>query len=92
MKDAHDTLTRDLPAPKRSPGRPSIHGEAMTPAEKQARYREGRMIRLRDTARDPSSASDSQLVDLMRYNLGVTSSAAKAKVRSAALELAKRYK
>ena len=39
MKDQHDTLTQELLPAKRGPGRPKS-GNALTPAEKQRRYRE----------------------------------------------------
>ena len=38
MKDQHDTQTQDLISTKRRRGRP-VTGKALTPAEKQARYR-----------------------------------------------------
>lgn len=94
MKDAADTKTANLKFSKavRPVGRPTLGVDAMTPAEKQRRYRENRVARLRDAAKSPAEASDAQLVDLIRYNLGVASAAAKAKLRTAALELVKRYK
>jgi len=39
MKDQHDTLTQELLPAKRRPGRPKTDN-ALTPAEKQRRYRE----------------------------------------------------
>lgn len=38
MKDHHDTQTQELIPSKRGPGRPKT-GNALSPAEKQARYR-----------------------------------------------------
>ncbi|WP_324042674.1 hypothetical protein [Aeromonas caviae] len=38
MKDQHDTQTQDLISTRRSRGRPAT-GKALSPAEKQARYR-----------------------------------------------------
>ena len=94
MKDASDKKTRELAMTKTTRGRPAIFGDPMTPAEKQRRFRENRLTRIRDAASAPSEASDAQLVDLIRYNMNLTrvTPAARAKLRAAALELAKRYK
>lgn len=94
MKDRDDSKTREIEMPARPRGRPAIFGDPMTPAEKQRRYRENRVARLRDAAKAPTEATDAQLVDLIRYNMNLTrvTAAARAKIRAAALELAKRYK
>ncbi|KAF1017036.1 MAG: hypothetical protein GAK31_00295 [Stenotrophomonas maltophilia] len=70
--DRTDTLPTD-PAPKKR-GRPAAGEQAMTSAERQSRYRVAR-ARAANSGADPSTFSDTALLDRIRMAISDGSSA-----------------
>lgn len=73
MRDDKDPGTIELHIPKKR-GRPPINGEAMTPAEKQRRYRAER-ARASNATGQLEELSDTVLLDCIRRSLSDGSSA-----------------
>lgn len=104
MRDAHDTSTDELTFPKRGrPGRPRLHEQPLTPAERARRYRERRWDRIRATSaalgrrEDVAAVPDARLLELLSYALaGYDASTYGGRMHAidiarAARELARRY-
>jgi len=73
MRDHKDPGTIEMHIPKKR-GRPPINGEAMTPAEKQRRYRAER-ARASSAMGRPKEHTDTVLLDCIRRSLSDGSSA-----------------
>lgn len=74
MKDQHDKTTIDLAMPKRGRGRPAIHGEAMSAAERQRRYRKNSTKRICSVIsltldEDLAGVSSSRLLEYVNYQM-----------------------
>jgi hypothetical protein len=104
MRDAHDTSTDELTFPKQGrPGRPRLHEQPLTPAERARRYRERRWDRIRATSaalgrrEDVAAVPDARLLELLSYALaGYDASTYGGRMHAidiarAARELARRY-
>ena len=74
MKDRHDSKSINLPMPKRGRGRPAIHGEAMTAAERQKRYRSNSTKRICSVIsltldEDFTGVPSSRLLEYVNYQM-----------------------
>lgn len=87
MRDEQDPGTKEMLLPRKR-GRRPLNGEALTPAEKQARYRAARARAANATA-NPEDFSDTALLD--RIRLSISDGASKTAIGWYVRELQRRY-